>query len=240
MERLLKAIKMIIARDLESLYKKHKDELDKIVARNQSRPIGFDELEFAFLDLNGKKYYSFPEATSIPMVRLGKLEEYKVLMSSGLHNGLVNELTEHMDKILANIVNSGLDVEVKKNSSKNIANLGMLITELRERSKTFVPVELMFAFLSAQLVREDENPYTFNEQIHIDKIAQLQAINEEFGGFFFGRKELKQLIDLQNISADEWSEYWQRSLVHHRIRQQALNDYLSDKSSLIGEMIPKN
>lgn len=240
MERIFKDITMIIAKNLDSLYKKHKDEIDKIVARNQNRPVGFDELEFAFLDLNGKKYYSFPESTAIPMVRLGKLEEYRVLMSSGLHNGVVTEITEQMEKILGGIVNTGLDVEVKKHSSKNIANLGMLITELRERSKTFVPVELMFAFLSVQLVREDENPYTFNEQIHIDKITQLQAINDEFGGFFFGRKELKQLIDLQSMSNEEWSAYWEKSMYHHRIRQKALTDYLSDKSSLLGEMMPKS
>lgn len=219
---------MIISKNVESFYKKHKQELLKLIAIDQNKPMGLDELEYSFVDLLGRRYYSFPEATSLPIERLGKLEEYKVLMSSGLHKGVVDEITGAMEDILSKIVNSGLDNEVKKYSSKNLANLGVLINELKERQKIFIPIELFYAFLACQLVREDENPYGFNEEIHKDKILALMELNEKNGGFFFGQKELNQLKNLLNMQEDEWNEYWQTSMEHHRARRKALLTYLSN------------
>lgn len=220
---------MILSKNVESFYKKHKEEILKLVAKDQNKPIGFDELEYSFVDMLGRRYYSFPEATALPIERLAKLEEYKVLMSSGLHNGVIEELTNAMDNILSNIVNSGLETEVKKNSSKNLANLGMLINEIKERQKIFIPIELFYAFLSCQLVREDESPYVFNESIHKDKIVALMELNEKNGGFFFGQKELSLLTNLLNMQEEEWNEYWQTSMEHHRYRRKALEIYLSEK-----------
>lgn len=220
---------MILSKNVESFYKKHKEEILKLVAKDQNKPIGFDELEYSFVDMLGRRYYSFPEATALPIERLAKLEEYKVLMSSGLHNGVIEELTNAMDNILSNIVNSGLETEVKKNSSKNLANLGMLINEIKERQKIFIPIELFYAFLSCQLVREDESPYVFNESIHKDKIIALMELNEKNGGFFFGQKELSLLRNLLNMQEEEWNEYWQTSMEHHRYRRKALEIYLSEK-----------
>lgn len=220
---------MILSKNVESFYKKHKEEILKLVAKDQNKPIGFDELEYSFVDMLGRRYYSFPEATALPIERLAKLEEYKVLMSSGLHNGVIEELTNAMDNILSNIVNSGLETEVKKNSSKNLANLGMLINEIKERQKIFIPIELFYAFLSCQLVREDESPYVFNESIHKDKIVALMELNEKNGGFFFGQKELSLLRNLLNMQEEEWNEYWQTSMEHHRHRRKALEIYLLGK-----------
>lgn len=219
---------MIISKNVESFYKKHKQELLKLIAIDQNKPMGLDELEYSFVDLLGRRYYSFPEATSLPIERLGKLEEYKVLMSSGLHKGVVDEITSAMEDILSKIVNSGLDQEVKKYSSKNLANLGLLINEIKERQKIFIPIELFYAFLACQLVREDENPYGFNEEIHKDKIVALMELNEKNGGFFFGQKELNLLKNLLNMQEDEWNEYWQTSMEHHRARRKALLTYLSN------------
>jgi hypothetical protein len=220
---------MIISKNVESFYNKHKEELLKLIAKDQNKPLGFDEMEYAFVDMKGRKYYSFSEATALPIERLGKLEEYKVLMSSGLHNGVVSEITEAMEDIVSKIVNSGLDQEVKKNSSKNLANLGLLINELKERQKIFIPIELFYAFLSCQLVREDENPYVFNESIHKDKIVSLMELNEQNGGFFFGQRELNLLKNLLNMQEEEWNEYWLTSMAHHKHRRKALEIYLSGK-----------
>lgn len=217
---------MIIAKNLKSVYEKHKQEIHKLVALDQNKPIGFDELEYSFSDLQGRKYYSFPESTSLPIERLAKIEECKALMSSGLHHGTIQEICGLMDEILSKIVNTGLDNEVKKHGSKNIGKLSVLIKELQEREKTFIPIELFYAFLSHQLVREDENPYVVNNSIHLDKIASLMDLNEKIGGFFFGQKELKLLRNLLNLSESEWNEYWQASKLYHQARSKALKTFL--------------
>ena len=220
---------MIIAKDLKSFYKNNKEEILKLVAKDQNKPMGFDELEYSFIDLQGKKYYSFPEATALPIERLAKMEEYKVYMSSGLHSENIKEITDYMQSILEKIVNSGIDNEVKKNSSKNIGDLGMLIRELKERQKTFIPIEIYYAFLAIQLVREDENPHIYNNSVHNSKIAALIDLNEQNGGFFFGQKESKQLQSWLNMLEPEWNEYWENSMVYHKIRAKALETYLSNK-----------
>ena len=231
---------MIISKNLKSVYENNKQEILKLVAKDQNKPIGFDEMEYSFVDLDGRKYYSFPEATALPIERLGKLEEYKVLMSSGLHKGIVDELIGYMEETLNKIVNGGLEHEVKKNSSKNIANLGLILNEFKERQNLFIPIELFYAFLSCQLVREDESPYVFNDSIHKDKIISLMALNEQNGGFFFGQKELNLLKNLLNMSEVEWEEYWQLSKVHHQQRRKALEIYLSGQAYLGYGMIERN
>ncbi len=219
---------MIIAKDVKSFYEKHKEEINKLVALGQNKPIGFDELEYSFMDLKGRKYYSFPESTSLPLERIAKLEQTKTYMSSGLHEGVVDEITFYMEDILGKVVNSGLENEVKKNSSKNITNMGMLINELKTRGKTFIPIELFYDFLACQLVREDENAHVVNNEIHLDKVNSLMDLNKEIGGFFFGCKELKLLQNLLNMSEIEWNEYWQSSITYHKNRKKALQMYLSE------------
>ena len=46
---------MIIAKNLQSVYKNNKEELLKLVAKDQNKPMGFDELEYSFVDLQDKK-----------------------------------------------------------------------------------------------------------------------------------------------------------------------------------------
>lgn len=222
---------MVIAKNLKSVYEKNKAEILKMVALDQNKPLGFEEMEYSFVDLQGRKYFSFPESTALPLERLAKLEQTKVYLSSGLHNGTINEICGYMNEVLGNIVNSGFDTEVKKNSSKNIANLGMLINEIKTRQETYMPIELFYDFLACQLVREDEKPYVFNNEIHLDKINALMDLNKANGGFFFGCKELKLLQNLLNMSEIEWVEYWQQSEISHRLRSQALRTYLSESKS---------
>lgn len=219
---------MILAKDLKSVYENHKDELMKMVAKDQNKPIGFEDLVYSFSDLDGKKYYSFTESTNLPIERLAKLEEYQVLMTSGLHNGRIDEITTYMDNILSSVVNTGLDDEVKKKSSKNLAKLGLLIQELKTAKDNFIPVELFYSMLAVQLVREDENIYSINDTTIHEKVIAFQKLSESNGGFFFGLKELKLVQSLSAMSENEWNEYWKQSKQYHEARKKALRTYLLD------------
>lgn len=204
----------------EKYYKHYKEEVKKLVALDQNVPFDIGSMEFTLYDLLGKKYYSFPESTAIPMERLAKIEEFKVWMSCGLHAGSIELICEQMEKILSDGIKNG----------KGTAQIGLLISELRTRKEMSIPIELFYNYLAVQLVREDEKPEVFNNQIHLEKIVALQDMTKETGSFFFGLKELKMLRNWSDMSEDEWDSYWANSIKLHQNRLQALMTVLQEKS----------
>lgn len=207
--------------NLESLYKKRKTDLNKLFALDQHLKTDIGSLEYCMTDLMGKKYYSFPENLALPLERLGKVEEFKIWMSSGLHTESLELICSNMEKILSEGIKDG----------KGTAMIGLFIAELRERKNMAIPVELFYNYLAVQLIREDENIDVFNNQIHLEKIIALKEVNEQMGGFFFGLRELKMLQNLLNMSAEEWNSYWESSIIQHRNRLQALMTVLQQGSS---------
>lgn len=205
--------------NLQSLYNKKKTEFSKLVALDQNTSFDIGQMEYSLVDLNGKKYYSFPETLAIPLERLGKIEEYLQWITSGLTGDSLEFLCNEMDKLLSEGLKNG----------KNAGMLGMIIIEIKHRKNMAIPVELMYNLLAVQLIREDENPEVFNNHIHLEKIVALKELNEKTGGFFFGLKELKKLQSLLDMSPEKWSEYWEASIVQHRIRLEALMTVLQGK-----------
>lgn len=214
--------------NLQSFYEKHKTEITKLVALDQNTSFDIGSMEYCLVDLSGKKYYSFPESLALPLERMGKIEEYLQWITSGLTGDTISFLCDEMDKLLSDGLKTG----------KNASKIGLIISEIRGRKEMAIPVELMYNLLAVQLIREDENPEVFNNQIQIEKIIALKELNEQTGGFFFGLKELKQLQNLFNMSPEEWSNYWERSITQHRIRLEALMTVLHGKPSSESETTP--
>lgn len=216
--------------NIQSFYNKRKTEFSKLVALDQNVAFDIGSMEYSLVDLSGKKYYSFPESLALPLERLGKVEEYLQWITSGLTGDTVEMFCDEMDKLLSDGLKTG----------KNAAKIGLLLSEIRERKNMAIPVELMYNLLAVQIIREDENPEVFNNQIHLEKIIALKELNDQTGGFFFGLKELKKLQDLFNMSPEKWSEYWENSITQHRIKLEALMTVLHGRSSKESETTPTN
>lgn len=216
--------------NLQSFYNKKKSELTKLVALDQNIAFDRSAMEYCLVDLQGKKYYSFPESLALPLERLGKIEEYLQWITSGLTGDTIAFLCDEMDKLLSDGLKTG----------KNASKIGLIVAEIKSRKEMAIPVELMYNLLAVQIIREDENPEVFNQQIHLEKIIALKELNEQTGGFFFGLKELKALQNLFNMSPEQWKDYWERSIIAHRIRLEALMTVLHGKQSSENETIPTN
>lgn len=203
-------------KDYKKIYEANKEEFKRLVALDQNKPIGTADLKHTCIDLQGKSYYSFTDAVDIPLERLAKIEEYKLWLSSGLHKETVEVLCDKAEEILSSGLTKG----------KGSAKLGLIISELRERQNMVVPVELLYNLIAVQLVREDENPNVFNNEIHLQKIVALKELSDQSGSFFFGWSELKQLQGWLNMSEAEWVQYWRESTLTHQRRMEALKQVL--------------
>lgn len=199
-------------------YVLHKEELLKIFAHEQAKPITHAQLEQCFVDRNGKRYYRFPESVALPIERLGERDKLMMWMSAGLTASEQEMFFEEIDKALSD----GLANKDKRAS----ARIGSCIQQMRERRKMVIHTELLYNFLAVQWVREDEAPDTYNQEIQLQKVAQFkEEVAHSNSYFFFQQKELKRYFDFTNFTEAEWNQWWSESVVKQKALRTALEVY---------------
>ncbi len=188
---------MIFAKDLPTLYRKHRAELLRLVALD-APPFDRGRLVYRLTDLDGRRYYGCADPTDLPLERFGRQQEYLTWMSAAL------DATE-----LRDLVTRGIDaLAAGVKAPKNAARIGMILQELLDRADKVVHLELLYNFVAVALVREDEDPGTFNAEVQLDKVAALRALAASGGGgFFFQLPELKKICELWSLSSAEWASY---------------------------------
>lgn len=204
---------------VDELWNEHRDEFLKIYSREQVKPLTHSNLEKAFIDKNLKQIYRFGKDVALPLERFGKMNEYMTFMSKGL---TAEEDTE-MDLAIEKILESGIG-----KSQKNVSGIGAILQERKKRRKLVIHTELLYNFIAVQLVREDERPEVFDNDIHKEKIITFKEMVEEQGAyFFFQKRELNRLSALSSMSQKEWETYWEESLIQQKVLPQALKVYSS-------------
>ena len=222
---------MIIAKDIQSVWKKHRLELLAIHQSETVRKIGARDLEHRYTDLNGVNYSGFTSDMSLPVDRLGRLYGYMEILMKGM---TVQE-DEAIDKAIIDALESGL----KNPKEKAAAKIGALIMEREKRRKMVIHTEILYNLLAVQWVREDEDPATFNNEIHMAKVIQFQKEVDHYGSYpFFQVPELVQLNSFLRLSKNEWESYWSESLIQQKVLQEALKTiYSSDTGLKKSEMV---
>ena len=170
----------------------------------QNKPVTHQNLEYAFTDTQGKKYYRFPQSVSMPVERYGHLTKFITLMSARLTPDNMDRL---LDKALS-IIQEGIGKD------KNAAKVAALIYELKDRDKWIVPAQLVYDILAVQYIREDELPDTFSNEIHKEKVSTfMNDISKS--SFFFHLPELKKLTNSTLMSQEEWEKYCEESMAQN-------------------------
>lgn len=166
---------------LEYLHKKNGTKLTK------------ENLTFSFFDLEGNGYYKFPKELALPMLRLGKLQEYMAWLSAGITG-------EEMDKML-DAVDKAITDGLKNN--KNASKVGWLVSEIRDRKKMIVNPELFYNIIAIQMIRDDESPTEFNNEIQMQKVEAFKRLNTENDTFFLNIQEYLKALNWSNITREE-------------------------------------
>ena len=166
---------------LEYLHKKNGTKLTK------------ENLSFSFFDLDGNGYYKFSNDLSLPMERLGKLQEYMAWLSAGITGDELDKMLDSAEKA----INDGLK------TSKNAAKIGWIISELRDRKKMIVHEELFYNVIAIQIIRYDESVGEFNNEIQMQKVEAFKKLNNNNDTFFLNIQEFLKALNWSNITKNE-------------------------------------
>lgn len=197
---------MIFAKNIKSLWQKHGEELKKFYVSEQNKPVLWGNLEtMPFTDTKGKRYGRFPADMALPVARLAKL----MLFYQYLSKGLSPEEDAQIDNAIESALMEGVTV-IHQNGVKGVNENGWyarvlaLIHERRKRKDLTDHMQLFYNILAVQIVREDESPTDYNEEIQREKVLEF-ANNEtpERAMFFFQQPELKNLTGLSKLSMQD-------------------------------------
>lgn len=187
------------------------------------------KLTFAFHDLSGNTYLRFENQDLLSIERLGKLKEYYTWLIRGLSNIELEELIQQANQ---GIVMAMKNLDNKNIVSKALANTISTHAEIQMRSEKISNTELYLNLLAIQYIRHDEDPLIFSDSIQREKVIAFKEASGKIDSFFFALPEYEKLCKLLNITANEWTEFQERSQMVVQ-RNQDVKDMLKKKLSTI-------
>lgn len=198
---------------MKFIYKILEKDFIKYLLKKNGSKITKDNLLYSFTDLNGYNYYSFPKETAIPIVRLGKLQEFYTWLSAGLTGSELESMVDYADKALSNGLKDG----------KGMAKIGFILSEIRERKNMVVHPEIYYNILAAQLIRHDEDINDWNNEIHLQKVESFKELDKVSDTFFLLTHKLLAQFDLSSITKKQLHDLFEKA----SIKIQAMKEMLA-------------
>jgi len=187
----------------------------KIMRRifSRSKPkIQASELEFAFKDLDGLKYYRIPAQLALPIERFGKLQENLMWQSAGMTAQELTALIEVGEGEMENLV---------QGKKGKLSVVGAVFQEMKMRSQLVLHTELLYNYVGILYIREDEDPQVFSQAIQDEKVEAFKKMVGEGSSYeFFQIPELRRANELLSLLQQEWEELWTASVrEQHRLKK---------------------
>ena len=135
-------------------------------------------LEFAFKDNYGRKWYTFRDKEDMPVIRLAEMQTHLQYLASGLSGQHYQDAMETLTECIA------------KNDT---VNAGVIIHDLKELPKKIINIHTIVNIIAVNYVREDEDANEVKASIHQQKCDWILD-QIESGGFFLIHPTLKSLL----------------------------------------------
>jgi hypothetical protein len=184
------------------LFKLFEKRFIKYLLKKNGAGFTKDNMVLNFHDLDGNAYYSFPKDVSLPIVRLGKLQEYYTWLSAGVTGEELERMVDIADKALTN----GLK------DQKGMAKIGFILSELKDRKNMVLHPELYYNIIACQLIRHDEKVNEFNNEIQMQKVEAFKLLDKENDSFFLATQQLFPQLDLLSITKAQLHVMFQESV----------------------------
>ena len=191
---------------IKTLYKLFKKQFIKLYLE-ETKPKGeLKDLEYRFTDSNGLKYYGYTDKLSMSFDRFAYFNEFYTWWSNGLSDQNLSELLDMADKALENGI-----IKMEGGKRVNVIRIGAILSEIRTRKDMTKSLELVYNILACQLIREDEDLFTYNVRVHQDKVKQFKTEVENNNAFFLHMKEFLQLFNSVIMSPEEFLKFAKES-----------------------------
>jgi hypothetical protein len=163
--------------------------VDEYIIRRWVKPLDLKDLNFAFVDSDGRAWYEWPEGLGINMKRLSRnLQAYEYL-TARLSPEMFDAAVEDINKALAH---------------GKVVEAGAILTRLKTLKDEVIPLDVLISLIATDLVREDETIDGDNAKIHQEKCDYLKTAIERGDSFFFRLTVVKDLSERFKISKDGW------------------------------------
>lgn len=177
-----------------------------------------DNLTHSFYDDAGNGYYKFPKDIELPMCRLAKKQDYLMWMSKGVDK-------QEYAKALQD-AKAGLEGGIK--DGKGLAKIGYVLNALEEISEMVLHDELFYNLIAVQLIRQDEDPTKFNNEIHMQKVAAFKELDKHDDTFFLSIQEFLDQLSLSHITRDQYEKLLKESRIAREVLQK-MSSTLSER-----------
>jgi len=198
-------------------------------------PEGKESMELAGVDKEGRRYYTWPYLSALPMNRRKKLESIAIYADARISPENLNSLAHAI-----NVVNiaAANEQDVKKKTAMH-AKISQLCVEISEREKYSVPEIIHLGTASCVHVREDEPVNEFSEVIHAQKIETFRDEMKQGNAFFFKSSISSTLLN-SSLGIDEnltmLLALWEQEESHVKERIKVISSYTGSESSTTQKM----
>lgn len=175
----------------------------KFLNKKNSIKLTKDNLNFSFHDMEGNGYYKFPKDIELPMTRNAKLQEYMMWLYKGISKEEYIKAIEYAE--------SGIEGGIK--DGKGLSKIGFILNELKDRCNMVVHDELFYNIIACQLIRSDESPTVFNNEIQMQKVLAFKELDKNEDTFFLSIQEFLEQLNLSNITKIQYNQLLQKSRI---------------------------
>lgn len=165
------------------------DTIDSYIRQRWVKPIGFEDLNLAFVDDQGKAWYEFGAGLANPIKRIEQQSQFISFLSSRVSPEAMEIAYEGVTKAF--------------NEGKYLEGL-VIFKRFMDMREMIVPLDVLINAIAADFIREDESITEVNEKIHQEKADYLKKIIDRGDEFFFQLTVVKDLSERFKIGKDSW------------------------------------
>lgn len=188
------------------------------IAKRWVKPVDKKELRLMFVDHTGKAWYEFPEGMGNPMKRIAANMQAYEYLTARISPELFDQTVEDVNTALA---------------KGKLIEAGAILTRLKTIKDEVIPLDVLINLIATDLVREDEDPHTVNDDIHKEKCDYIKTLIDTGNVFFFRLTVVKDLSERFKISNDSWKMLlhgWQEALKEAKNERNILLSMNSDRA----------
>lgn len=186
-----------------------------------------EHLTYAFTDVDGKNYYTWPDKGELPVIRFERLMDLMQFWEAKIAPQTLEELADGIITAAETSV-TGANITAK---SKALSNVIFFANELKLRKHHGIP-SIIFHEISALFsIREDENAAIIDQDIHEQKLAALLKETSYGRDFFFRLPHLQMQLSLWVRSRSELRKLLSLSAVKDKEQSAILKHLLSGLQS---------